>query len=156
MRVMKVTFTSKEYAKLLELVWLGMQTAMGRQGPEKASARRYADLEQKLYDLATPLGCADLITVGADGRLMLSEKIENDERLRKALGDYDNDTFWHELVNRLADRDLAAEQARHHAAGVGGPPIDADSRLKQIEDAYWDEFEKQDLANLILLRGGQG
>jgi len=60
------------------------------------------------------------------------------------------------LVNRLADRDLAAEQARHHAAGVGGPPIDADSRLKQIEDAYWDEFEKQDLANLILLRGGQG
>lgn len=154
--VMKVTFTPKEYAKLLELVWMGMQIAMGRQGPDKASAKRYAELEQMLFDLATPLGCADYVTVGADGRLIPSEKLENDERLRKALGDYDNDTFWHELVNRLADRDLAAEQARHHAGGKGGPPINADSRLKEIEDAYWDEFEKNDLANLILLRGGKG
>ncbi len=153
---MKVTFTAKEYAKLLELVWLGMQAAMGRQGPDKTSAKRYADLEQKLYDMATAQGCADMVTVGADGRLMMSEKVENDERLRKALGDYDNDTFWHELVNRMADRDLAAEQARHHAGGGGGPPINADMRLKQIEEAYWDEFEKNDLANLIFLKGGRG
>lgn len=153
---MKVTFTSKEYAKLLELVWLGMQAAMGRQGPDKASAKRYGDLVQKLYDMAAALGCADLITVGADGRLMLSAEVENDERLRKALGDYDNDTFWYELVNRLADRDLAAEQVRHHASNAGGPPLNTDLRLKQIEDVYWDEFEKRDLANLILLRGGQG
>jgi hypothetical protein len=40
--------------------------------------------------------------------------------------------------------------------GGGGPAIDADARLRQIEDAYWSEFEAHDLAHLLLLRGGRG
>jgi hypothetical protein len=92
----------------------------------------------------------------SNGLLAPSEKLIDDERLRKIEGDYSNDVFWHELVARLADRDLAAEQARDHATGKDGPPIDADARLKQIEDAYWDEFEKHDLAHFLLLRGAKG
>lgn len=153
---MKVSFTTKEYARLLELAWLGMQVAAGRSGEDTPALRRFAEIEQKLLDLATPLGCADFTTVASTGRLAFSEKLEHDERLRKVLGDYDNDTFWHELVDRLTDRDLAAEQARHQATVKGGPPINVDLRLKEIEDGYWAEFEKNDLANLILLRGGKG
>ena len=128
----------------------------GRQGEESPHVQRYAELEQKLYELATPLGCADLVDVGADGRLAPSEKLLTDERLDKICGDFDNDTFWHELVTRLADRDLAAEQARQSVLGTGGPSIDADMRLRKLEDAYWDEFETNDLVNVILLRGGKG
>lgn len=153
---MKVTFTPKEFTRLLELVHLGMRTVEGRQGEVSPAVDRYADIEQKLFELATPLGCADLVDIGADGRLAPSEKLMRDERLTKIAGDFDNDTFWHELVTRLADRDLAAEQARHSVLGAGGPPIDADARLRKIEDAYWDEFEKNDLANVILLKGGRG
>lgn len=153
---MKVMFTPKEYTRLLELVHLGMRVVEGRQGEESPHVQRYAELEQKLYELATPLGCADLVDVGADGRLAPSEKLLTDERLDKICGDFDNDTFWHELVTRLADRDLAAEQARQSVLGTGGPSIDADVRLRKLEDAYWDEFETNDLANVILLRGGKG
>ena len=28
--------------------------------------------------------------------------------------------------------------------------------LKVDEDAYWEEFEENDLTNLVLLRGGKG
>ncbi|HEY0946756.1 MAG TPA: hypothetical protein VGD81_15860 [Opitutaceae bacterium] len=153
---MKVSFTPKEYARLLELVHLGMHVVAGRQGFDTPGAKRYAELEQKLYELATPLGCGDLVTVGDTGALVPSEKIEDDERLRKILGDYDNDTFWHELVTRLSDRDLATEQAKQQLSGAGGPPIDADARLHRLEDSYWDEFEKNDLANVVLLKGGRG
>jgi len=153
---MKVMFTPKEYTRLLELVHLGMRVVEGRQGEESPHVQRYAELEQKLYELATPLGCADLVDVGADGRLAPSEKLLTDERLDKICGDFDNDTFWHELVTRLADRDLAAEQARQSVLGTGGPSIDADMRLRKLEDAYWDEFETNDLVNVILLRGGKG
>lgn len=153
---MKVTFTQKEFTRLLELVHLGMRTVEGRQGEESPHVERYAELEQKLYEMATPLGCADLVDVGFDGRLAPSEKLLTDERLDKIVGDHDNDTFWHELVTRLADRDLAAEQARKSATGLGGPSIDTDKRVREIEDAYWDEFEKNDLANVILLKGGRG
>ena len=149
-------FTPKEYARLLELTHLGMHVIAGHQGRETPAAQRYAEIEQKLFDLATPLGCADLVDVGSDGRLVPSDKIIEDERLSKIIGDHNNDVFWHELVARLADRDLATERARQSMNGKGGPPIDADARLREIEDAYWDEFEKNDLANVILLRGGRG
>lgn len=149
-------FTPKEFARLLELVHLGSQVVSGHQGRDTPAAQRYAEIEAKLFELATPIGCADLVTVGSDGRLAPSEKITQDERLSKITGDHANDVFWHELVARLADRDLATEQAKQSLAGKGGPPIDADLRLRELEDGYWDEFEKNDLANVILLRGGRG
>ncbi|CAM3154700.1 hypothetical protein [Rariglobus hedericola] len=153
---MKVMFTPKEFTRLLELVHLGMRTVEGRQGDVGPHVERYVEIEQKLYELATPLGCADLVDVGSDGLLGPSERLLNDERMAKIAGDYDNDTFWHELVTRMADRDLATDQARQSMLGNGGPAIDADARLRKLEDAYWDEFEKNDLANVILLRGGRG
>jgi hypothetical protein len=153
---MKVMFTPKEFTRLLELVHLGMRVVEGRQGEESPHVPRYAELEQKLYELATPLGCADLVDVGDIGQLVPSEKLLDDERLAKIAGDYDNDTFWHELVGRLADRDLAAEQARQSALGASGPAINAEAHLRKLEDAYWDEFETNDLANLLWLRGGRG
>ncbi len=157
-RLMKVMFTAKEYARLLELVYLGSRVVAGTRPPEEGNPHlaRYEEIQQKLFDLATPLGCADLVTVASNGLLMPSEKLLEDERLRKIEGDYANDTFWHELVARLADRDLGSEQARGHASGKDGPPIDADHRLKEIEDGYWDEFEKHDLAHFVLLKGAKG
>lgn len=153
---MKVTFSARDYTQLLELVYFGQQVVTNLQGEETAAMKRYADITQRLLDLATQFGCADLVTVGSDGRLMFSEKITADERLGKVLGDHANDSFWHELVHRMADRDLAAEQAGKAAQGAGGPPIDADLRLRELEDGYWSEFEQNDLANLILLRGARG
>jgi hypothetical protein len=96
------------------------------------------------------------VDVGERGQLVASEKLLDDERLNKLADAFNNDTFWHELVNRLADRDLATEQVRQMGFGGGGPAIDADARLRQIEDAYWSEFEAHDLAHLLLLRGGRG
>lgn len=156
---MKISFTPKEYARLLELVYLGLHVAVRRQeegGPEHPPTRRYEELEQKLLELAAPLGCPELVDVGALGRLVPSAKLAEDERVQKLIGEYNNDTFWHELVVRLADRDLATQQTKLSLAGTGGPPIDADLRLRELEDGYWEEFEANDLANVVLLRGGKG
>ena len=130
---MKVMFTAKEYARLLELVYLGSRVVAGTRPPEEENPHlaRYQEIQQKLFDLATPFGCADYVTVASNGQLAPSEKLVEEERLRKIEGDSANDLFWHELVARLADRDLAAEQARSHAAGKDGPPIDADARLRR-------------------------
>jgi hypothetical protein len=157
---MKVTFTPKEYTRLLELAYLGLHIAV--RPPEedapgtRPASTRYDELEQKLLELATPLGCADLVDIGADGRLIPSSKLADDERVQKLIGEYNNDTFWHELVTRMADRDLAAQHTKQSLAGAGGPPLDADARLRDLEDAYWEEFEENDLTNLVLLRGGKG
>lgn len=154
---MKVSFTAKEYRQLLELVHLGMWVVTGYQGEDTAAAKRYFALDQKLMEQATELGCADLVEARDDGTLQPAPKLSEDERVREIQGDFQNDVFWHELVARLADRDLAGDQARRTMDTPGvEPPPSTDERLKKIEERYWAEFEKNDLANMVLLRGGRG
>jgi hypothetical protein len=153
---MKLTFTQKEYQRLLELAHLGMWVVTAYQGEETAAAKRYFDLDQKLLEQAGPLGCADLVETRADGTLQPAPKLAEEERVREIQGDFTNDAFWHELVARLSDRDYSAEQAKHALAETPGvePPPTPEERIKQLEEAYWREFEKNDLANVIVLRGG--
>jgi hypothetical protein len=154
---MKVSFTTKEYRQLLELVHMGMWTVTGYQGEETAAARRYFALDQRLLGLATDLGCADLVEQHKDGSLQPSPKLAEDDRVRDLQSEFQNDVFWHELVARLADRDLASENARRTMETPGvEPPPSRDEQLKKIEDRYWKEFEKNDLAHVVMLRGGRG
>ncbi len=154
---MKVSFTAKEYRQLLELVHLGMWAVTGYQGEETAIARRYFDFDQKLLGLAAGLGCADLVETTDDGSLQPAPKLAEDEKVREIQSEFQNDVFWHEMVTRLADRDLAGEQAKRALDTPGvEPPPSHDEQLRKIEERYWDEFEKNDLANVVLLRGGRG
>ena len=154
---MKVSFTAKEYRQLLELVHLGMWTVTAYQGEETAAAKRYFALDQRLLGLATDLGCADLVEERDDGSLQPAAKLAEDDRVRELQSEFQNDVFWHELVARLADRDLAGEQAKRALETPGvEPPPSRDDQLKKIEDRYWKDFEKNDLAHLVVLRGGRG
>jgi hypothetical protein len=154
---MKASFTAKEFRHLLELVHLGMWAVTGYQGEDTAAAKRYFEFDQKLLGMATGLGCGDLVEKRDDGTLQPAPKLSEDERVRDIQSEFQNDVFWHEMVARLADRDLAGEQARRGMETPGvEPPPSSDEQLKKIEARYWEEFEKNDLANVFLLRGGRG
>ena len=153
---MKESFSPQGYARLLGLVQLGMRAVMSRQGGESPHYARYAGIEQKILKLAESHGCSDMVDVGGGGNLVPAAKIETDKELRKMVGESDNDIFWHELVARLADRDLGVEQTTAALSGKPGPPINADGRLKEIEEAYWAEFEKHDLARVLVLKAAKG
>lgn len=154
---MKAAFTTKEYRQLLELVHLGMWVVTSYQGEDTAAAKRYFDFDQKLLELATEAGCADLVEKHEDGSLQPAPKLSEDERVREIQSEFQNDVFWHELVARMADRDHAGDQTRRGLETPGvEPPPSSDERIKQLEARYWAEFEKHDLENVVVLRGGQG
>lgn len=154
---MKLNLTTKEYRRLLELVHLGMWVVTGYQGEDTAAAKRYFELDQKLLEGATAMGCADAVEERDDGTLQPSPKLADEEKLREIQTEFQNDAFWHELVARMADRDFAAEQARRVIETPGvEPPPSSEEVTKKIEDRYWAEFEKNDLANVVVLRGGRG
>jgi hypothetical protein len=154
---MKVTFTPKEYRQLLELVHLGMWAVTAYQGEETAAARRYFDLDQQLLEMAEGMGCSDFIEKRADGTLQPAPKLSEDERIRDIQGEFQNDVFWHELVSRLSDRDLSGERANRALETPGVDPTpSSEDQLKKLEERYWAEFEKNDLARVVVLRGGRG
>lgn len=150
---MKVSFTPKEYARLLELAHLGLCVAGARPDDPATMPERYADIAQKTFALAEPFGCADLVEVDVNGQYFPNEKLTNGH-VREKIELFLEDNFWGELVGQLAERDLRAE--------LGATKLseelteEEEQRLAQIEDSYWREFEARGVENLVLLRGGKG
>ena len=151
---MKVSFTTKEYTRLLELVHLGLQVVGGHPDDPAAMPERYEGIAQKVYGLAPEFGCAELVETDVNGEVFPNEQLTEGVAAEK-LDEFRDYTFWSELVSRLSDRDLRAEieapaDEEHELTPEEG------EKLRSIEDAYWREFETNGVKHLVLLRGGRG
>lgn len=150
---MKVSFTQKEFSRLLELVHLGLTVAGARPEDPATMPERYADLAQKVFGLAEPFGCADQVEVDVNGQFFPNEKITEGPAAEK-LARFHEDVFWNELALRLAERDLQSELG---ATKLGDDLSAAEEeRLASLEDSYWREFETNGVDHLVVLRGGKG
>jgi len=150
---MKVSFTQKEFSRLLELVHLGLYVTGARPDDPATMTERYAAIAQKTFGLAEVFGCADLVEADVNGQFFPNEKLTEGKALEELDGFID-DVFWTELAGRLAARDLRAELG---AKKLDEELTEADeTRLDEIEDKYWREFETHGVEHLVLLRGGQG
>ena len=107
----------------------------------------YRDLEQKLYALAADNGCEDLIEFDADdNQFYPTAEYEEDGPVLTFIDEYNDETFWKELVERLAMRDVLRRvgQKEFHAMSV-------EERLNKLDAAigiYEDEFAKNGLNRL--------
>jgi len=150
---MKVSFTPKEYARLLELMYMGLWVAGARPDDPATMPERYADITQKVLALAEPLGCADFVEVDVNGQYFPNEKLTGGPAHEK-IDQFVDDAFWSELVARLAERDLRAEFGATKLSDE--LTDDEEERLAALEDNYWREFENQGVDNVVVLRGGKG
>ena len=150
---MKVSFTQKEYARLLELAHLGLWMAGARPDDPATMPERYADIAQKTFGLAETFGCADLVEADVNGQYFPNEKLTNGA-VREKIDQFVEDAFWSELVGRLAERDLRGELDATKLTDE--LTEEQERRLSEIEDGYWREFETHGVKSLILLRGGKG
>jgi hypothetical protein len=150
---MKVSFTPKEYARLLELAHLGLWVAGARPDDPATMPERYASIAQKTFALAEPLGCADLVELDVNGQYFPNEKLTTGP-VREKIDQFVEDAFWSELVGRLAERDMRAELGTTRMSDELTP--EEEERLAAIEDNYWREFETKGIDHLVLLRGGKG
>ena len=150
---MKVSFTTKEYARLLELAHMGLWMAGARPDDPATMPERYADVAQKMFGLAESQGCADLVELDVNGQYFPTEKLTTGTVTEK-IDRFVEDAFWGELVARLAERDLLAE--------LGSTKLtreftaEEEERLQELEDTYWREFESKGVDHLVVLRGGKG
>ena len=150
---MKVSFTAKEYTRLLELAHLGLWVAGARPDDPATMPDRYGDIAQKVFALAEPFGCADLVETDVNGQYFPTEKLTAGPVVER-LETFSEELFWNELAGRLAERDLRRE--------LGATKLseelteEEEKRLAVFEDSYWREFEAQGVDNLVVLRGGQG
>lgn len=150
---MKVSFTQKEFARLLELVHLGLWVAGSRPEDPSTMPERYAGLAQKVYGMAEVFGCGDMVEPDVNGQYFPNEKLTEGPAQEK-LEAFTEDVFWHELVLRLSERDLRSELGATKLTDE--LTAEEEARLNAIEENYWLEFEASGVDHLVVLRGGKG
>jgi hypothetical protein len=150
---MKVSFTAKEYARLIELAHLGLWVAGARPDDPATMPERYAEIAQKTFALAEPFGCADLVETDVNGLYFPNEKITSGPAGDK-IDQFVEDAFWSELVSRLAERDLRSELGATKLSEEFSE--EEEERLAALAEGYWREFESSGVDHLMVLRGGKG
>ncbi|MDB5178668.1 MAG: hypothetical protein JWN01_611 [Patescibacteria group bacterium] len=137
---MNVQLTSDEYRKLIELAYLGEWMINAHHDPDFQDEAAGKVLQHLLSAHPVEGATRDDET----GEYLMDT--EWTERLYDDyVVDYDDHVFWDELIERLAQRDLAKDR------GVALDDIDRDDdlfELRPLEDRYRDELEEHGLDRL--------
>ena len=138
--MVKLEFTAEEFRKLIELAYLGEWMINAQHDPEFQDEEAGKVVQGLLSAHKLPNVDLDDET----GEYFM--KSEWTERLfDEYILDYDDHTFWDELTERLALRDLARER------GVDGDQVNREDdliELRPIEEHYRQELEEHGLDRL--------
>lgn len=127
----------EEYRRLIELVYLGEWMTNAQHDPEHQDEGA-TDILQRLLSAQA----VDGVGRDVESRKYYLEDSWADRLYDHYVLDYDDHVFWDELVERLAQRDLARER------GVGPESIDREENLgelRPIEERYRRELEQHGL-----------
>ncbi|MBU4480249.1 hypothetical protein KKG48_02290 [Patescibacteria group bacterium] len=103
---MKIDFTKKQYDKLLKAVYLGCWMANAHRTNDRDD--EFDDLESYVFSFAKKFGLEKYLDdENADEKKFFPTRyFEEETEVQKIKEEYDEDTFWDELIERLADSDF--------------------------------------------------
>ena len=146
---MKINFTKKQFETLLKIVYMGSWVANANrtntQGDEFIV--KYEELEKYLLSFAKDFGL-DRYVDNSGGEIYPSIDLEEDE-VMDLIDEYDNDTFWEEIVDRFARRDFMRK--------YGNNVIDEMDTIERIEkehqflEKYRNEINKYGIERLEIV-----
>lgn len=144
---MKINITKQEYRALLDLLGIAGWVLHAHRDDNATRTAEYRAIEQKIYAMAAEYGYEDLIVHDEEeNKYFPTAEYEEEGPVLEFVDDYNDETFWKELVERLAMRDVLTRIGKQefHAMNV-------EERLKKLDAAigvYEDEFAKNGLNRL--------
>lgn len=144
--MIQMEFSEAEFRKLVEAMYLADWVTNAHTVPD--SITNPYSLDQKIYKQAKAAGCGDLVVYEEKEKAFCpSRKLE--EKGHDVLDVYDEETFWEELVNRLALRDLEEERGAEVLEKMS--PEERTSALDEIEEKYQMECETNGIHRLEIV-----
>lgn len=140
---MQIELSKEQYRELVKLVHLGSwMTNSFRNAEERINS--VEEIEQYIFSKSKQYESEDLIQYNQQyGDYDVTEELE--DTLIQYIDAYDEDTFWAELAERLALRDIARKVGP--VQQLTDQQID---RKYEIEEQYYQEFEKNGLKNIFI------
>jgi hypothetical protein len=135
---MDYAFSRDEYREIVEMMFIADWVLHATRSEEPDETRGHRDLVDRIYSLAEDFDCGHLIDHDEEAdRYFPTDELEEGWAMSK-IEEFVNDTFWHELAVRLAERDLIREMGEDAVESMEG--ADRVQRMGEIEDGYTQEF----------------
>lgn len=148
---MHLRFTEKELATLVEMVSLATSVAMWNRKPgAEEGVSSFEGLEQKVLEKVKHAGGGDLIEFD-EAKQAHQIRLEHQEGsfFQECYDEFRNESFWEELVIRLADKDLVRAIGRE--AWENLTEEQRRERTKDVEKRYWEECTKNGIERIAVI-----
>lgn len=146
---MQITLTKEQYKDLTKMVYLGdwMINAIRSGAPGDELIQKYRDLEQYIFSFVREVELEDWIMFDEGlKRFFPTAEFEWNPEIKKYHNEYDNDTFWEELVHRLAERDFVKHYGEEKIKKMA--PRERFEKEEPFLEKYDREFVENGIENL--------
>jgi hypothetical protein len=107
---MKINFTKSEYQILLDVIYMANCILHAHDTEDRSDTKEYSDLFQKLMSYANDMGCEDLVNFDEQQKNYAESFIfEEESPALDYIDEFENESFWSELISRLARQDALIE-----------------------------------------------
>lgn len=147
---MQIEFMKTEYRDLIDMVYIAEWIMKAHKIEDDPRTKRYEKLGQKIMSYAEEMGFGHLVEYAPEyDKYFPTRMFEDASSAHGFIDEYDNDSFWEELTNRLAERDLIKQEG-----GLSNVlRLSIDERLDKqfrLEEKYAEEFEENGLDNIVI------
>ena len=141
---MNINLTPDQFKTLMNLIYMGhwMLTAH-KEKPDKVIDA----VASHIYSLAKSAGVESLVDADADnGRFYPTRQFE--DLMDESLCDYDDQTFWDELIDRLASRDFLV---KYGETAIKNMTLEERlTKIGEFEEQYNEEFADHGLERIAI------
>ncbi len=140
----KIELSEKQYKNLLKLVYLGEWVS---QSYNEEPSEELADAVQAIYEASKGNKLENLIELDEKSKQYFPTA-EMEENMLEYIDEYDDNVFWDELVDRMAERDFINELGEDTVGKMS-----FEDRIEKEDpfiEKYEDEFGKNGIDNLKL------
>jgi hypothetical protein len=143
---MQIELSKEEYRNLIDMIQIAGWVMNAHKTEKDSSTEKYSKLEQKIYSFANKIGCENLIEYDKETDEYFPTKEFDEGQGMQYIEEYDNDSFWDELIDRLVARDVIQKIGEKKVR-----KITLEERFEAEEpfiEKYSIEFEQNGLDNI--------
>jgi len=146
----KIELTKEQFKALLKLVYLGNWLAnANRDGsPENPRLKEYEAIENYIFSFAKEFGFGEYVDDEEAGKSKFypTRMFEEETDIQKLIEEYDEETFWDELIDRLGDRDFFRHYSKDEIKKM--TQEERFEKLYEFIDKWADEINERGIERL--------
>jgi hypothetical protein len=136
---MKMNISKKEFRLLVEMLYLADWMMHSHATDDEQHHHEHQKLRNKILSHYKEMEAEDIIEYSEQLNEFFENSDYDDYIHEKFIDHYDNENFWDELIDRLAERDLVNKIGFEAFQSMEG--LERLMQLEEIRERYSNEFE---------------